>query len=163
MYRRKGKNIVRAGFADAVKADVHQLLVKNVGISAYTSVPEEKEIIRGLLVEYGTNIKRKLNPNCWIERMKPNLDLASHLKSTLMITDVRYENEVDWVESNGGVCIYIEKEGCNPINSEEEANDEMLREKSKFYLKWDDVGEDNILKLKPKVTKILKEMSCTKE
>lgn len=161
--KQKGKNIMRAGFADAVKADLHQLLVKNVGISAYTNVEEEKKLIRGLLVEYGTNIKRTLNPNCWIDRMRPNLDLAKHLNSTLMITDVRYENEVDFIEDNEGVCIYIDMEGNSPANSEEEKNDKMLRERSVEIVSWKKVGEDikDLLKLKPQVVKVLKKLSCT--
>jgi predicted AAA+ superfamily ATPase len=161
--KEKDKNIVRAGFADAVKGDLHQLLVKNVGISAYTNVDEEKELIRPLLVEYGTNLKRRLNPNCWIERMQPNLDLAKHLNSTLMITDVRYENEIDFIEEKGGVIVYIDMKGNKPANSEEEKNDEMLRNRAKETLVWDKVGADHsdLIKLKPKVSAILKKLSCT--
>ena len=80
-----------------------------------------------------------------------------------MITDVRYENEIDFIEEKGGVIVYIDMKGNSPANSEEEKNDEMLRSRAKETLVWDKVGEehDDLLKLKPKVSTILKKLSCT--
>ena len=159
---KKNKNckIMRAGFADAVKQDLHQLLVKKVGISAFTEDPEEKELIRGLMVEYGTILMRALNEDVWVNRMKLNSDLAKNINATLFITDVRYENEIDWIKENDGVVVYVEQEGRSPINSEEKKNDKMLRDKSNFLIKWESVGADNIKSLKPKVTNLLKKISC---
>lgn len=152
--------IMRAGFADAVKQDLHQLLVKKAGISAYTEVPEEKELIRGLMVEYGTNLMRRLDEDVWIRRMKLNLDLAKNVNANLFITDVRYENEIDWIQENEGIVVYVEQSGRKPINEEEKKNDPILRSKSNFSIQWDHVGENKLKSLKPKVRNLLKEVSC---
>lgn len=154
------KKIMKGGFAHAVKADLHQLLVSKVGISAYTEIDEEKKLIRPLLVEYGTGLMRKINKNVWVERAKPMLDLARTTKLPLFLTDVRYENEIEWIKSEGGKIVYIEQNGIKPPNAEERKNDPKMRKSADFFLNWDFVGDENILKLKPKVTKILKELSC---
>ena len=154
------KRLMRSGFADQVKADLHQLLVSKVGISAYTEISEEKELIRPLLVEYGTGLMRKINKDVWVERMKLSFDLAKHTKVPLVITDVRYENEIDWIHSEEGKVIYIEQEGNKAPNKEEKKNDPIMRKKSDCFVKWEKVGDNNLKKLKPKVTKALKEVSC---
>jgi len=160
LSKNKECKIMRAGFADAVKQDLHQLLVKKVGISAFTEDSKEKELIRGLMVEYGTNLMRKLDEDVWVNRMKLNVDLAKNINATLFITDVRYENEIDWIQENGGVVVYVEQEEKKPINKEEEKNDPMLRSKSDFLISWNHVGKEKLKKLKPKVRNLLKEISC---
>ena len=60
----------RFAFADVLKRECDPLLMLNAGISAFTSNPEEKELIRPLLVAYGTGIRRKLDSNCWINKIK---------------------------------------------------------------------------------------------
>lgn len=160
---KKGKSevkIAKAGFADAVKQDCHRLLVQHAGISAYTEHPDEKVLIRPLLVAYGTSLMRKLNKDVWINRMQPRLDLAKTINASLLITDVRYKNEIEWIKKNGGICIYIDQENNPPANSEEKRNDPMLRELSEFIVSWPKVGEEKIKSLKPFVTKTLKKISC---
>lgn len=154
------QNLMRAGFADAVKADLHKLLVSRVGISAYTENSAEKELIRPLMVEYGTGLMRKLNEDVWIERMKPQLDLAKTVNTTLCITDVRYKNEVEWIKENEGVIIYVEQEGADPANEEERKNDPIIKSMADEIISWKKVGKDKVLSLKPKVTKALKSISC---
>ena len=43
----------RLAFADELKKDVDQFLVEKLGISAFTEVTEEKEIIRPMLTTWG--------------------------------------------------------------------------------------------------------------
>lgn len=105
---------------------------------------------------------RKINEKVWIERMKPRLDLTKTIKASLFITDVRYQNEIDWIKENGGKIIYIEQEGLQPANSEEKKNDKHLRSGADLIVSWPKVGEDKIKSLKPKVSAALKKISCTK-
>jgi len=154
------KKLMKGGFADAVKADVHQLLVKRAGISAYTEIPEEKVLIRPLLVAYGTNLMRKMNKDVWVNRVKPMLDLSRTTKIPLVITDVRYQNEVDWIKEEGGKIVYVEQEGIKPPNAEERKNDPIMRKSADVFIKWEHVGDKNLSKLSSKVTKALKELSC---
>ena len=50
--------------------------------------------------------------------------------------------------------------GNEPANSEEKRNDEMLRKNSDKFLTWEKMGKDKVNKLKPLITKLMKEMSC---
>lgn len=156
------QKVAKAGFADNVKQDCHKLLVEKAGISAYTEVTEEKELIRPLLVAYGTHLMRKINEKVWIRRMEPRLDLTKTIKASLFITDVRYQNEIDWIKENGGKVIYIEQEGLQPANSEEKKNDKYLRGGADLIVSWPKVGEGKTKSLKPKVSAALKKISCTK-
>ena len=75
-------NTKRYAFADELKAECDKFLLDNVGISAFTSDPYEKEVIRPLLVTYGTHIRRKLDQNCWINRLEERIRsdaLCDHL------------------------------------------------------------------------------------
>lgn len=154
------QKVMRAGFADSVKADLHNLLVKKVGISAYTEDSDEKKLIRPLMVEYGTGLMRRINKEVWINRMEPNLDLAKTLGVSLFITDVRYENEVEWIKNNGGKIVHVEQEGKSAANEEEENNDPVIKKLADEHIYWKEVGSDKLLSLKPKVTKVLKSISC---
>ena len=158
--KHEGKDLMRAGFADAVKGDLHGLLVKKAGISAYTEVDAEKKLIRPLMVAYGTQLMRKMDPMHWVKRMEPSLDLAKTIKATLCITDVRYKNEIEWIKENEGITIYVDLKDNSPANAEEKRNDKMLREKSDLIFSWEKVGKDKILKLKPSVLKLMKQISC---
>ena len=51
----------RYAFADALKSEVDSLLTEHTGLSAFTEKDSEKEIVRPLLVTYGTEIRRKLS------------------------------------------------------------------------------------------------------
>lgn len=130
-------NFHRVAFADALKRELDDLLIKYTRISAFTEKEEEKEIIRPLLVTYGTHVRRKLNENCWIERVENNV--KHHLKSGkfVFVTDVRYENELKWIHQMNGVSIYIETPGNYPTNEEEQINDPILKFNSRYRFSWE--------------------------
>ena len=87
-----GYSVKRVAFADCLKSECDELLSKHMGISAFTENTEEKEIIRPLIVTYGTHIRRKLNKNCWIDKI--NGMVKSFLNDIItFVTDVRFENE----------------------------------------------------------------------
>jgi hypothetical protein len=150
---------VRGAFADGVKGDLHQLLVKRAGISAYTNDPKEKEMIRPILVAYGTGLMRKLDPQYWIRRMERSIELGKRVDAKVFITDLRYPNELEWLRSKGGKLIHITKTGSKPANSEERKADPILKEKADVLVEWEHVGKDKLKSLKRKVTKALKELS----
>lgn len=147
---------MRCAFADNVKADLHQLLIKKAGLSAYTDIDKEKELIRPLLVAYGTNLMRKMDPEYWIKRLDLTIKAAMQVEATAFITDVRYINEVEWVKKQGGVMVHIEKEGALPANEQEEINDPLIKAECDLLVKWDHVGEELLeKKLSSKVTRAL--------
>jgi len=148
--------VMRCAFADNVKADLHQLLVKKAGISAYTNIDKEKELIRPLLVAYGTDLMRKIDEDYWIKRLEMSVKAAGQIDATAFITDVRYMNEVEWIKEQGGAIIHISKTGCKPANEEEAKNDPLIQDTADLKIHWDHIGDKDLeKKLSPKVTRAL--------
>ncbi len=133
----------RFAFADALKEESDKFLISNLGISAFTEDAKEKELIRPFLVTYGTHLRRKLNPDCWINKIAPDVLGAMVQDRIPVITDVRFGNEADWVHSLGGVMIYIERKGFGPANNDEAENEPILIKKSNTIVRWETLG-DNI-------------------
>ena len=132
----------RFAFADALKQESDDFLTSNLGISAFTEKAKEKELIRPFLVTYGTHLRRKLDPDCWIKKIEPDVLSAMVQGQTPVITDVRFGNEADWVHSLGGVMIHIKREGFGPANNDEAENEPILIEKSNQLVQWPTLGED---------------------
>jgi hypothetical protein len=139
-----GINSSTYSFADELKKETDQFLLDTVGLSAFTNVDEEKSIIRPFLVFWGTEIRRKINPSIWVdkvfERIKTN--------EVAIITDLRFENEFDFVRSNEGSIIFLSRINSNgdsigPANDYEKSNNEFLSKNADCNFTWltsDDVS-----------------------
>lgn len=78
--------------------------------------------IRHLLQWYGTDYRRKSNPSHWVDSLASDYQLLQKLKPLffpnhnqfhiplipVVIPDVRFENEAQWVTSNSGVLFLID-------------------------------------------------------
>lgn len=144
----------RLAFADELKNECDPFLKKNIGISAFTEVNKEKEIIRPLLVTYGTHIRRKLDPNCWINKIEPKIRKQKEV-DLFFITDVRFKNEIDWVHSMGGTSIHVQREGVLPPNKDEEENDPILNSCSNFKVSWGNFNKENKVEILEKINTII--------
>jgi hypothetical protein len=133
---KQGIDVKRYAFADSLKQECDELLNKYVGISAFTEKSSEKEIIRPLLVTYGTHIRRKLNQNCWIDKINNDVLKSISNNKIVFVTDVRFENEINWIHSLKGESIHITREGNSAPNKEELKNDPILKEKSTQNIYW---------------------------
>lgn len=135
----------RAAFADELKKDLDDLCRNKIGISAFTRDSTEKEIIRPLLVSYGTDVIRKMDENWWINRLEKTLGVHQHLNLIPIITDVRYPNELEWIQKkHEGVVVHITRRGVGPANKEEKENNAFLKKNSDYRISWPTFGEDNI-------------------
>lgn len=121
------ESIERVAFADALKQECLDFLRKNTGLSPFTTVDKEKEMIRPFLVAYGTNIRRKLDPNCWIKSIEAKISQKQDV-DLFVVTDTRYTNESDWIKNKGGILIHINRDGVGPANQEEEIHGPKLAE-----------------------------------
>jgi len=103
-----GQTTERFAFADALKADCDSFCKEKLGISAFTQAPEEKILIRPLLVWYGDAKRKQSAGRYWVDIIdaKVKQSTADHC----IVTDVRYDfyerDEIDWVkkECDGLVC-----------------------------------------------------------
>jgi hypothetical protein len=137
---KSGINSNRIAFADCLKSDLDQLIQDNLGFSSFTEKGEEKEIIRPLLVCFGSQVMRKLDDRYWIRKLSSKIKL----NSVNFITDVRYPNEVEWIQEElNGVCVNLERTGYRAINSEEAKYGPQIKSLADTKFKWEDLNSQN--------------------
>jgi hypothetical protein len=145
----------KINLADSLKDELREFVDKTIGIDIFTSDDEEKKIIRPLLVTWGTHVRRKLNPNVWIE-----MAVAKMTDDCVYIVpDIRYSNEMEWLRNQNSYCIFIDRisdgEIIPPANDEEAFNNPILKENSDFQLAWQTVGIENKNNLKQIAVEVL--------
>lgn len=108
--------LIRRAFADPIKEIVNDMFdwderhsdgdLKEEVDGAWGFSP------RQAYQRFGTEFARELNPNVWI------LMMQNYLKNTrgnYVISDVRFENEANWVRRNG-LLLHVFREGCAKVN-----------------------------------------------
>jgi hypothetical protein len=134
---RNGYPVIKISFATAVKDDLDDFLKSKLNISAFTEKTEEKNIIRPLLVAYGTDVCRnKIDKDYWINKIKTRIEGCIENKVIVIIPDVRYDNEVKWIKSVGGYNIHLTRMGIKPANFEEKSNDPIIKKNSDYQIRW---------------------------
>lgn len=95
------------------------------------SLSAHKEItVRELLNKIGTDFGRSLNPNIWIDVFNENFlrfqKQYEKEQSLLIVSDVRYENEMKYVMDNDFYTIKIERTTNYNINHSSETEQESF-------------------------------------
>lgn len=135
----------RLALADELKSECRSFIKKTLNIDVLNMTDEEKKIVRPFLVFWGTHVRRKANENCWIDalekRKKPD--------TLTIVSDIRYQNEADWIKQSGGFLIHIARldqngEFIQPPNEEEKENDPLLIEKSNISFVWNTFGDKDV-------------------
>jgi|TARA_R110000824_G_scaffold68589_1_gene177254 hypothetical protein len=160
LYERNKELSKQCGFADLLKKDMEKFCREQFGFTSFTKEDHQKEMIRPLLVAYGTHVWRKQNENHWVEKMKPTVDFFTSAGHNVIITDVRYENEIDWIQKElSGRCIFVSRKGAKPANKEEADQCPLLKEKADTLVSWPTFGEAQINKAKPKIIRALNRLN----
>jgi len=144
----KSYNFIKLAFADELKMDLKNILKEKFNIDIFNPSPEEKEIIRPLLVSYGTHLARKIDENYWIKKIDEKINLIEKNEKTLIfITDVRYLNEQNYIRTkfHKSLNIHLTRDGVGPANEEELSNNELLKSNSDIKIEWSNY-KDNIIK-----------------
>ena len=89
--------IQRMAFADALKIEVAQ----HRGLTV-EQLEADKTRLRPFLQWWGTEFRRAEDPDYWVRHMPEPSRL--HLN---VVTDVRFQNEADWVTERGGLLVRI--------------------------------------------------------
>lgn len=136
----------KQSFANQLRIETDDFLQKTLGISAFTQKDEEKNIIRPFLVTWGTHVRRKLDPDIWIKSVEKSLTDDS----VTIISDVRFENEFQWIKDMGGYCVFVDRytpQGklVPAANQDEEEHTMKLRAKCDHSFAWDTISNDQWL------------------
>lgn len=95
----------RIGFADAVKHEVSEATGFRMDF-----IEEHKKDFRSLLQVWGTEFRRNLCGNeYWIEKMDVALKACKEHYDYVFITDVRFDNECEFIKNNGGQIVRVER------------------------------------------------------
>lgn len=125
ILEKNGKKVFKLAFADELKNDLDPFLKEKYGISAWTENPEEKTIIRPLLVAHGCSKRLQTGGVYWIDKLQLKLNWITtgspdgnsfnvinqdDVPDYVFISDVRFPNESDWVQNDlKGIFIHISK------------------------------------------------------
>jgi hypothetical protein len=113
-------------FAEPIRSMLRELLTSTGIDPAWMDSRELKEKpITGLEVSYrqmaqtlGTEWGRSLQPDFWLRIADGFLaSVAAQGETHFVISDVRFQNEADWVRERGGVIWRIEREGIEPVRA----------------------------------------------
>lgn len=108
-FRAVKKNLpsaMRVAFADELKREIANLTGFTVEY-----IEQHKADFRGLLQHWGTNLRRNhCGADYWLKKMSA---IPVPKDSFVFVTDVRFQNEADWIRERGGKIIRIIRTGHN--------------------------------------------------
>jgi len=139
----QGIKAKRYSFAHELKKSVDDFLIREIGISAFTEDEEEKKIIRPFLVFWGTDMMRKINNNIWVEKIESSL-YDNHVN---IITDLRFDNELQWIKDNKGLSVLIKRDGVDPANEYEKVNNEKMEKLVDSNFHMGNFDDDKLVEL----------------
>lgn len=153
-YANIGITAKRFALADQLKKDLDDFLVTRCSISSFTSITEEKTLIRPILVEYGRLKRTQSNGTYWTNLLEQ--EIKSQAPEVAIVTDVRYnifpKDEVFWLKATMcGVLVHIRRfdmitigEECSqPIKSYHKAPNEDERINDPSLIKNADILMDS--------------------
>lgn len=150
---------IRLSIGDIIREDCEPLIHTklNIDMRGGPISPENKEIIRPLLVGYGLMMRKASKGQYFINRLNRIMheyEQIANLGAYFVITDVRfdeYENdEVDWIQKRGGAVIHLTRDLRGPMdilanapadyvkpnNPSEAENDPKIKKKANHCHVW---------------------------
>lgn len=125
-YLAKKYGAVRLNMKDALVAEIKQNfpdLLNTIAITyGYDSIDgrvskatidelfvEKFPLVRALLQNYGTEVRRRDDPDYWVKRWKEAVGKFT-AGAIVVVDDVRFQNEADAVISNNGILIRLTRD-----------------------------------------------------
>lgn len=142
-FKEKKIDTQRYALADILKKKIKSFIQNEFNINIDHLSPEEKEIIRPMLVAYGKVKRKQSNGRFWIEALLKKIQIDG--SKIPIITDIRYseypKDELYWlINENKGFLIHISRvlDGkiIPPANDEEARNDIILKQNSHYQMIW---------------------------
>lgn len=164
-FSEKNIKTKRYALADYLKKDLEKFILEKFEINLNKIAPDEKELIRPLMVSYGKIKRNQTNGRYWIENLDKIIKEEYRDGIIPIITDIRYnefeKDELFWLKKeNSGFLIHISRvlDGkiILPANQEEMNNDDVIKNNCNYKLIW--CTESNIDRLYEQYYKNLNEI-----
>lgn len=91
-------------------------------------IQHKPPIVRELLQEYGTEVRRKDDNHYWLKRWTERMQHYTWV----VVPDVRFENEMDWIRMHSGKVVRVHRPGCTVPEAAHASERALLRVKA-----WD--------------------------
>ena len=112
---------------------------------------------RTILQWWGTDYRRKQDPDYWVKRLVESL--AGLNPDVAIVQDMRFPNEADAIKGMGGVVIKVTRLGAPDVSVHEHASEAALDN----YRGWDyHLQARTVLELKEQVRKVYAEIVRTR-
>lgn len=150
----KGLKSQRLAFADNLKKELRPFVKDNFKIDLNNCTPEEKEIVRPLMVAYGKCRRSQTQGQYWVSLLDEDVKKLQKENIIPIITDVRYieykGDEYSWLKKHNGILIHLSRkldDGSliQPANVEEKANDNKLKNVADLTISWETCLDSNFL------------------
>lgn len=141
-------DVEQVALALELKKDLDEFVKSRIGISAFTDETKEKSLIRGLMVEYGKIKRHQTEGTYWTCLAQKKINEILKSDKIPVVTDIRYDiypkDEFYWLKNeNEGLLVHITRmfgdDEIPPANEEESINNEKLRSKADYIIKWNTV------------------------
>jgi hypothetical protein len=143
-FKRKGVKAKRFALADQLKVKIWSFLLTNFEVDIFNPTPEQKELVRPLLVEFGRAHRIQSEGKYWTSIVEDCINQEPEVIP--IITDIRYDeyvkDEVWWLQKHlKGKLVHVTRflENGQPLtapNKDEAENDPRLLEKADFRIRW---------------------------
>ncbi len=125
-YLVQSYGFTRVGFADPIKHYIHVLnpyladgrRIKDVVDETGIEAAKEIEEVRRLYQVFGTDVGRDIDNNIWLNLCRRKIKRLDKV----VITDLRFSNESEFVRNQGGIVIYVERPSAVRINDHASEN-----------------------------------------
>ena len=157
MLQKAGKSVKKVSLAEPLKKQCDSFLTNNLGISAFTQVTEEKNIMRPFLVWYGDAQRKRTDGRYWVDLAEKVINETDF--DYYIITDIRYDHydrdELYWLKKEmSGTLVHISryedqqariskvsapiviKKFIPPANEHEMINDPKIQKNADFIVQW---------------------------
>ncbi len=142
-FASKNLKAKRFALADQLKNEINPFVYENFGIDILNCTPEEKKIVRPIMVAYGCAKRKITGGRYWIEHLENELEYEESKGKVdiAIITDIRFaeygENDEAFWASKYGTLIHITRldekgDPIPPVNDEERKNDPKVFEFAKY-------------------------------
>lgn len=145
-----------ASFAAGLRQELDPIFRKEFNISAWTTIPKEKELIRPMLIAYAYAKRQKTKGRYFINLIKPSVQSLLEKNNIVCITDTRFKefeyDETDYIKENGFL-VHISKFSISPLTGrqvfvdptgfEEVKNNETLKKEADYLIEWEHQKDNN--------------------